>query len=118
MTNNQGTPPTTSILSLLWGVPIAVCLGLASWIVALFAWCGDDRGGCRGDSLSLIVEDSLSAAVWLSAGGLATGAVLYGVPWTAGRTLRKWVAIAGGAMVPLSGVIYMAFFLLTRPQGG
>lgn len=56
------------------------------------------------------MEDSLSVVVLLLVGGLVAGALPYAVPWTARRTLRKWVAIAGGAMVPLSGVIYMAFF--------
>ncbi|MCU1403306.1 MAG: hypothetical protein JWM70_1630 [Microbacteriaceae bacterium] len=91
-------------LALLWALPLALIVGIGTWIPTDIALCG--ISGCSGGGFG-VSWDPAGGLIGLAIGGAIVALPIVIVRWTTSRALRLAIAVAAGLVFALAGWIYL-----------
>lgn len=91
-------------VALVWALPLAVVVGVASWIPTSIVLCG--ISGCSGGGFG-VSWDPIGGIIGLAIGGAIVALPLGIVRWTTNRSLRLVVSAAAGLLFAFAGYLYL-----------
>jgi hypothetical protein len=103
-TESEKIRPKRRGLALLWALPLALVVGLASWIPTGIALCG--VSGCSGGGFG-VSWNPFAGFIGLVIGGAIVALPLVLVRWTISRGLRLAVGAAAGLVFATAGWLYL-----------
>jgi hypothetical protein len=98
-------------LALLWALPLAVIVGVGTWIPTAIALCG--ISGCTGGGFG-VSWDPADGVIGLVVGGAIVAIPIVLVRWTKNRALRWAIAAAAGLVFAAAGWGYLVPFAAYR----
>jgi hypothetical protein len=98
-------------LPLLWALPLALIVGISTWIPTDIALCG--ISGCGGGGFG-VSWDPVGGLIGLAIGGALVALPIVLVRWTTNRALRVATAATIGVVFAVAGWIYLVPLALYR----
>jgi hypothetical protein len=91
-------------LALLWALPLALIVGISTWIPTDIALCG--ISGCGGGGFG-VSWDPVGGIIGLAVGGAIVALPIVVVRWTTNRVLRTAIATVSALVFAVAGWIFL-----------